>query len=98
MWDPRNLRKPVAVASNLPNRYPETNLIYSPDGRYIMTGVPPINKGEKGALVFLNAEDLSEERRVPIGEGTVVRVLWHSRINQASLTRPSSPVRRLPDS
>ncbi|ORX38002.1 WD40-repeat-containing domain protein [Kockovaella imperatae] len=86
LWDPRNLRKPLAVASNLANRYPETNLIYSPDGRYILTGVPPASKGEKGAIVFLNAEDLQEERRVPVGEGTVVRILWHSRMNQILAT------------
>ncbi|KAK4687457.1 hypothetical protein P7C73_g2655, partial [Tremellales sp. Uapishka_1] len=38
--------------------------------------------GEKGAIVFLSPEDLSQQRRVVIGEGSVVRVLWHSRINQ----------------
>ena len=82
VWDPKNLRKPLAVASGLPNRYPETNLVYSPDGRSIITGIAPANKGEKGALVFLDSETLVEQRRVAIGEGTVVRVLWHSRINQ----------------
>jgi len=40
----------------------------------------------KGSVVFLSAEDLSEQRRIPIGEGTVVRVLWHSKINQVSHT------------
>ena len=71
----------MAVASNLPNVYPETNLIYSPDGRSIITGVAA-KKGEKGAMVVLSADDLSEQRRIAIGEGSVVRVLWHSRINQ----------------
>ena len=81
VWDIRSIRKPVAVASDLGNIYPETNLVFSPDDRFILTGTPAL-KGQKGALVFLSSDDLSEQRRVPVGEGTVVRVLWHSRINQ----------------
>jgi len=78
------MRKPLAVASNLENRYSETNLIFSPDEKSILTGLPPTKAGEKGCIVFLNGETLEEERRVAVGEGAVVRVLWHSRINQVS--------------
>ncbi|CAD6589234.1 MAG: hypothetical protein TREMPRED_005303 [Tremellales sp. Tagirdzhanova-0007] len=85
LWDIRSIRKPVATASDLGNIYPETNLVFSPDDQFILTGTPA-PKGEKGALVFLSSDDLSEQRRVPIGEGTVVRVLWHSRINQIFAT------------
>jgi hypothetical protein len=76
------MRKPLAVVENMGNIYPETNLIFSPDDRSILTGIPPGKKGEKGGIVFLNSDTLKEERRIAIGEGTVVRVLWHSRINQ----------------
>lgn len=51
-----------------------------------MTGIPPAQAGEKGAIVVFDAENLKEQRRIPVGEATVVRVLWHSRINQVSLT------------
>lgn len=84
VWDIRSIRKPVAVASGLGNIYPETNLVFSPDDRSVLTGTPG-PKGEKGSVVFLSSDDLSEQRRVPIAEGTVVRVLWHSRINQVYL-------------
>jgi WD40 repeat protein len=84
VWDPKSMRKPLAVAEGMGNIYPETNLTYSPDGKSILTGLPG-RKEIKGALVFLSALDLSEQRRIAIGEGSVVRVLWHSRINQASL-------------
>jgi len=67
------------------NIYPETNITYSPDGKSILTGLPG-KKGMKGSVVFLSAEDLSEQRRIPVGEGTVVRVLWHSKINQVSFS------------
>jgi hypothetical protein len=75
------LRKPIAVAEGMGNIYPETNITYSPDGKSILTGLPG-KQGMKGSVVFLSAEDLSEQRRIPIGEGAVVRVLWHSKINQ----------------
>jgi hypothetical protein len=78
------MRQPTHTATNLGNIYPETNLIFSPDDRSILTGIPPVKKGEKGALVFLSSDDLKEERRIAVGEGTVVRVVWHSRINQVS--------------
>jgi hypothetical protein len=84
VWDSRKIRKPIAVAENLDNLYSETNVIFSPDDKYVVTGLPG-RKGTKGSIVFLNSETLVEERRVAIGEGSVVRVLWHSRINQVSL-------------
>jgi hypothetical protein len=77
------MRKPLAVAEGMGNIYPETNLCYSPDGKSILTGLPG-RKEIKGAVVFLSSVDLSEQRRIAIGEGSVVRVLWHSRINQVS--------------
>ncbi|KAI9631741.1 putative transcription factor [Dioszegia hungarica] len=100
LWDIRSMRKPLAVATGLENRYSETNLIFSPDERSILTGVPPPKAkaevgsgagsgtgiGGKGSVVFLNGETLAEERRVVIGDGAVVRILWHSRINQLFAT------------
>ncbi len=84
------MRKPLAVASDLGNIYPETNLIFSPDDKSILTGTA-VRKGsgEKGAIVFLDSADLTEQRRVPVAEGTVVRVLWHSRINQVGFFHQS---------
>jgi hypothetical protein len=84
VFNVKSMRKPLAVSPDLENRYPDTSLTYSPDGRSILTGLPPAAPGEKGSIIFLDAEDLKEQRRTPVGEGTVVRVLWHSRINQVS--------------
>lgn len=79
------MRKPLSIASGLENRYSETSLIFSPDEKTILTGLPPTETtGGKGSVVFLNGETLEIERKVVIGDGAVVRVLWHSRINQVS--------------
>ncbi|WWC93073.1 uncharacterized protein L201_008038 [Kwoniella dendrophila CBS 6074] len=88
LWDIRNIRKPIAIATGLDNLYPETNIIFSPDEKSILTGIAA-PKGQKGGLVFLNSQDLKEERRIAIGEGSVVRVAWHSRINQIFASLPT---------
>lgn len=94
VWDIRSIRKPVAVANDLGNIYSETNLTFSPDDKSILTGLPaprlpPGADGEvkrgMGSMVFLDATNLQEQRRVQVGQGSVVRVLWHSRINQVRL-------------
>lgn len=93
VWEIKSMRKPIAVASDLGNIYPETNLIFSPDNKSILTGTA-VRKGsgDKGAIVFLSSADLSEQRRVPVGDGSVVRVFWHSRINQVCCIPSSDPV------
>lgn len=41
-------------------------------------------EGKKGEVVVLDREGLHENRRIPIGQGSVVKVAWHTRINQVS--------------
>lgn len=79
------MRRPLYTATDLPNIYPDTNIIFSPDDKYLLTGLA-VKKGEgvKGEIVILNREGLTEHSRISIGEGSVVRVAWHSRINQVS--------------
>ena len=84
VFDARSPRRPLAIAEGLEDRYPDTNVVFSPDGKSILTGLPPANPGEKGAIVFLDATHLTEQRRIAVAEGTVIRVLWHTRINQVS--------------
>ncbi|CAD6581483.1 MAG: hypothetical protein CYPHOPRED_001586, partial [Cyphobasidiales sp. Tagirdzhanova-0007] len=38
LWDARSFKSPVSIASNLSSLNPETNVIYSPDERFILTG------------------------------------------------------------
>lgn len=85
VWDVKNLRQPLAEAKGIANRYSETGITFSPDGKWVLVGtaVDPRDPEAVGEILFLSAEDLSVQRRVPIAKGaSVVRVLWHSRINQ----------------
>jgi hypothetical protein len=83
VWDLRNFRKPVVVKEDVTALYPGTNAIFSPDERYIVTGTGSVEKGQKGRLLFLQRDDLEKVASVEL-DSAVVRVLWHSRINQVS--------------
>lgn len=85
----RNLRKPLAVQDNLDNYYPETNIIFSPDDKHILTGLSqrPVSMPEKpaGQVVCFSKATLEEERRISVGEQSIIRILWHPRINQLAV-------------
>lgn len=75
------------MATDVESRYSETEVTWSPDGKYVLAGttVDPKDPEAMGEILFLSSEDLSVQRRVPIAKGaSVVRVQWQSRINQVS--------------
>lgn len=84
VWDLRNIRKPLFTVDALPNLYSETNVIFSPDDLHILTGVGQLKGAESktGEIVVLSKEGLEVERRVAVGQGSIIRLAWHSRINQ----------------
>jgi WD40 repeat protein len=81
LWDTRNFKAPLAETLNIDNNHPETNIMYSPDGKYILTGqsCPP---DQEGSLLVLDSTSLSTVRTIPIGMSSVIRVLWNTKINQ----------------
>ncbi|KAF8168327.1 hypothetical protein B0H34DRAFT_670517 [Crassisporium funariophilum] len=85
LWDLRSFKKPLAVHSNLTTLYPNTNAVFSPDNKYIVTGAGATAKGGQGRLVFLDREGLEEVKSLVV-DATPVKVAWHSKINQASLS------------
>ncbi|KAF7732493.1 hypothetical protein EC973_003238 [Apophysomyces ossiformis] len=82
LWDIRNIKKPLRVAYNLDIVNPEANVIFSPDERLILTGTS-VPKGQgNGRLVMLDRETLDVKHSLDVGQSSVVKVLWHPRINQ----------------
>lgn len=94
MWDPKSPRKPLAVATGIACRYSETNVSFSPDGKYVLVGtaIDPRDENAVGEVLFLSSEDLKIVRRVPIAKASVIKVLWHSRINQVFCTLSNGQV------
>lgn len=83
LWDVRALKNPLAVREGLTASNPETNVTFSPDNQYILTGVSanPL-EGLGGRVVMLDKLNLEISRTISISSAPVVRVLWHSKINQ----------------
>ncbi|KAH7104634.1 transcription factor [Auriculariales sp. MPI-PUGE-AT-0066] len=80
-WDLRAFKKPVSVVNHLPVLYPGTNAILSPDEKYVVTGSGATVKGGRGKLHFFKRDSLElvQELEMPT---SVVKVYWHSKINQ----------------
>ena len=81
MWDLRSFKKPLIVRTGLTTLYPQTNAIFSPDNKYIVTGAGASSKGGKGHLMFLKKDTLETVKDLEV-DTTPVKVFWHSKINQ----------------
>ncbi|KAG5517970.1 hypothetical protein PMAC_000425 [Pneumocystis sp. 'macacae'] len=83
LWDIRKFKEPLGIKNQIQNHYPETNIIFSPDGQYILTGTSIItDTGDTGKLVILKTHNLETVRELSIKNSAVIRVLWHTKINQ----------------
>jgi hypothetical protein len=81
VWDVRAFKKPLATHGGMTTLYPQTNAVFSPDEKYVLTGSGATIKGQRGKLIFLKRDTLEVEREVDM-DNTIVRVVWHSKINQ----------------
>lgn len=65
----------------------EANVIFSPDERLILTGTSVKKNAGYGKIVMMNSSSLEIVRTVSVTQSSVVRVLWHDKLNQVcSLT------------
>ncbi|KAI8844762.1 transcription factor [Chytridium lagenaria] len=85
LWDLRKFTDPVAIVEDLPNLYEETNAIFSPNDKLVVTGVSNRRSEKAGKLKFFHKADLSLVYEKDLGD-SVVRTMWHSRINQILTT------------
>lgn len=72
VWDTRSLKKPLFTAANLPSLNAETNLVFSPDERYILTGTAGAHAG---VLAGSAEEEKAKELEKAGGESGKVVVL-----------------------
>ena len=63
--------------------YPQTNAIFSPDDKYVVTGVGATSKGGHGKLLFMSKDSLEVVQELVV-DSSPVKVVWHSKINQVS--------------
>ncbi|KAG0369607.1 hypothetical protein BGX24_002346 [Mortierella sp. AD032] len=82
LWDTRNLKHPLSVAEDVASLNSEANVIYSPDERLILTGTGVKKNEGYGKIIMMNSENLEVVRTVSVSQSSVVRVLWHDKLNQ----------------
>jgi len=90
VWDLRAFRKPLAARMDTPTLYPNTNAVFSPDDKYVITGASATAKNGHGKLLFLQKNDLEVVKMLQVG-ATPVKVVWHSKINQVGHVIPFLP-------
>ncbi|XP_022317933.2 WD repeat-containing protein 70-like [Crassostrea virginica] len=81
LWDVRNFKKPLKVRENLISYYSVTDCIFSPNDRMVLTGTS-IKKQGDGKLLFLDRESLDTVSEIAVADTSVVRCLWHPKLNQ----------------
>ncbi|KAF8672701.1 hypothetical protein HU200_049397 [Digitaria exilis] len=88
IWDLRKMKTPLKVFEDLPNNYAETNAAFSPDEQLIFTGTSIEKDGDNGGLLyFFDRKKLELVSRVGVSPHySVIRCLWHPRINQVFAT------------
>ncbi|KAF9981488.1 hypothetical protein BGZ75_007255 [Mortierella antarctica] len=82
LWDARNFKHPLMIAEDVATLNSETNVIFSPDERLILTGTGVKKNEGYGKIVMMNSENLDIVRTVSVSQSSVVRVLWHDKLNQ----------------
>jgi len=70
------------IAEDVPSLNSESNVIFSPDERLILTGTGVKKNEGYGKVVMMNSENLEVVRTVSVSQSSVVKVLWHDKLNQ----------------
>ncbi|KAG8805551.1 hypothetical protein FRC17_005456 [Serendipita sp. 399] len=94
-WDIRAFKKPLYTLGGLTTLYPGMNAIWSPDEKYVVvgSGTPPSASGRPagGKLTFLKREGLTVAEEVEM-DSCVVKIVWHSKINQIFTTHADGSI------
>ncbi|XP_016346390.1 WD repeat-containing protein 70 [Sinocyclocheilus anshuiensis] len=81
-WDIRNFRKPLAAVTGLSSFFPMTDCCFSPDDKLLLTGTSVKKDEGNGKLLFFERESLQKVYEIEVADASVVRCLWHPKLNQ----------------
>ncbi|KAK6179715.1 hypothetical protein SNE40_012016 [Patella caerulea] len=82
LWDMRSFKKPLNVVKGLTNYFPMTDCLFSPDDKMVVTGISVKKQEGQGQLIFFERETLSIVNAMDISDSSVVKCLWHPKLNQ----------------
>jgi len=72
----------LASFDKLANKYPETDCVWSPDGRLVCTGTSTVKGEGTGNIAFVDSSSLSLVKQLPVSTGSIISLIWHPEINQ----------------
>lgn len=92
LWDIRQAKAPLKVFEELAN-FGETEVIFSPDDKLVLTGTSVKKGAGTGLLVFFDKNTLEKVKQIGVTAGAgVTSLLWHPKINQLAIGTSESPV------
>eukprot|EP00057_Strongylocentrotus_purpuratus_P026398 XP_011680872.1 PREDICTED: WD repeat-containing protein 70 isoform X4 [Strongylocentrotus purpuratus] len=80
-WDLRNFKRPVNVVTGLESFYQVSECCFSPDDKMILAG-QSVRREQEGKLMFYDRNTFNKITELECGQGSVVRCLWHPKLNQ----------------
>lgn len=86
LWDLRNTKTALRIKQNLCNRFSMTDCSFSPDDKFMLTGVSQESKDSCGKLLFLETETFNEVESIDTPSASVIRSIWHPKLNQVMMT------------
>jgi len=93
LWDARSFKSPLQVATGLPNRLPMTNCLFSPNDKMVITGTSTMSAEESGKLVVFDRDTFTKITELEISKSSVVRTLWHPKLNQIFMSTSGGDIR-----
>ncbi|WFD35653.1 hypothetical protein MCUN1_002511 [Malassezia cuniculi] len=102
LWDLRQTKSAVHSIGGIPTTDEYTDIIFSPDGQSVLTGVAAVPGGSDdgadlgsawGQIAMLDATDLSVKHVHPVDKSGVCRLVWHARLNQILASTRSGAVK-----
>jgi WD repeat-containing protein 70 len=98
VWDLRKYRKPLATCTDLFNDFEETGCDFSPQGDFVITGTSAQKDSRPGSLMVMNTNTLECLQTHELGMSlSVLRTVWHTRLNQIILSCSDGSTRVLFD-
>lgn len=82
IWDVRNFKRPLNVWDDLTNNDIHTQVSLSPDERYILTGTSILSSKDNGLVLLYDSTTFEKVGQLTISQASVIRVVWHSVLNQ----------------
>ncbi|UJR34069.1 hypothetical protein I4U23_021479 [Adineta vaga] len=94
LWDIRKFSQCLSSYENLPNDFSMTNISFSPNDKYLITGVSKLNQSNSnGKLMIFNRNDLSKPVQEIAFNDSVIRTMWHPKLNQIFTTTNNGLIR-----